>query len=292
MRTALPALLALAVACGCAGRTGSEAVDMGLEVQAGLDVPEADGTGGEEGAGGDVTTDATVPDVPADPAGPDQDACRDPGPPDLPADSPPPPDATDPCAPPRAVGCACTSYPECAGGLCVETDDGRRCSAACQPGDVSCMITASDWCKLPWALQEVHSQVFGDQWVCLPLHPGLCRPCQSDEDCATYAAAACLPYGDAGSFCGTRCDAIVTCPDGYACDPLAAPLPDIASACRLASGECPCSQAAIAAGASTSCARTNGDGTCPGSRQCGTAGLTACDAPVPSPPPATCTRTR
>ncbi len=181
------------------------------------------------------------------------------------------------CAPPAGIGCPCAKNTDCLGGVCVLTDDGRLCSATCDPKHLSCLLTASDWCDRPgWALQKVASPLFGTQWYCLPLHPRLCRPCRTDGDCASWAEAACLDYGPSGRFCGTRCNDIVTCPAGYECAEVSGQA-GLERACRLSQGECECSPLARAEGASTVCLVLAGSEPMLGERRCSEGGLTACE---------------
>jgi len=191
------------------------------------------------------------------------------------------PDAPGPCAPPAAIGCPCETNLDCRDGYCVWTDEGSRCTAACDPKDVSCLMSASDWCERPgWALQKVFSPLFGARWLCLPLHPKLCRPCRSDADCASWTSAVCLDYGAAGRFCATRCNDIVGCPDGYDCVETRG---EVERVCRRADAECACSSQSIAEAAKTVCVVHNDAGACIGERRCTPAGLTACDAKTPAP---------
>ncbi len=191
-------------------------------------------------------------------------------------------DGKDPCERPKEDFCPCGGNPECLGGYCVVTDEGRLCTSGCAPGDADCLEAASARCnRSDWAVQEVSTAVFGTLWVCLPLHPRLCRPCVTDEDCASHVEAVCAPYGLEGSFCATRCDHVVTCPEGYDCLEIVRGSTDRVTACILAGGQCPCSPLSVSDGASTRCGKSNTFGTCTGTRVCAADGLSPCDAKEP-----------
>jgi N-acetylmuramoyl-L-alanine amidase len=184
------------------------------------------------------------------------------------------------CTPPASNGCPCESAGDCGGGYCAKTEDGKRCTAGCAVADAACVASAAGWCLLPWSLVKVKSDFSDDAWICLPVHPRLCRPCANDDACATHRPSVCLSYGDPGSFCATACGPDSACPEGFDCVPNPAG-GDPDRVCRLASGECPCSPAAIAEASATTCFATNASGSCPGQRTCGPDGLSECDAPQP-----------
>lgn len=108
-------------------------------------------------------------------------------------------------------------------------------------------------------------------FLCVPAHDFVCRPCSFDADCndSGPVLSECLDYGDEGSFCGGPCNDEVECPEGYLCDE---------SQCRLAEGQCDCSDAAILGGAQTECVVQAADGACPGLRACTIEGLSDCEA--------------
>jgi len=82
-----------------------------------------------------------------------------------------------------------------------------------------------------------------------------------------------------GAFCRTTCGPAVACPDGFACLSLADA--SGAAVCVPQSGECACDGVAVEAGLGTDCVTSSPAGLCRGSRACGPAGLSACDAEVP-----------
>ena len=189
---------------------------------------------------------------------------------------------SDACQVPKAVGCPCVIASECKNGYCVVTDEGQVCTGACAPGDVECLSGASVWCnRAGWAMQKINSKVYGDLFMCMSLHPWLCRPCVTAADCSTNVLSVCVKHGPEGSFCATRCSDTVACPDGYQCMAINDPTGP-ASVCMLPEDQkCKCSPGAIADGALTTCTNANTLGQCKGKRQCTDAGLTPCDAAVP-----------
>lgn len=187
-------------------------------------------------------------------------------------------DMANPCTPPARLGCPCAENEDCLYGFCIRTDDGFKCSAGCSPEDTSCIASAHEWCNIQgWALQKVDSPLYGTFWLCLPLHPLLCRPCKTDQDCASTAQAICLDYGPAGRFCATRCNDIVPCPEGYECVKVHSSQA-LDRACKLIEGECQCSYLSIKEKAETVC-YTGPSVSCLGKRRCTEQGLTKCDAP-------------
>lgn len=117
-----------------------------------------------------------------------------------------------------------------------------------------------------------------------------CDPCQIADDCAT--GILCVQYGGSfGAFCATECGAGSTCAVGYACkvvQPAGGGKAVPACILQPPTGEpmgiaCPCSPAAIAAKAKTSCTNANANGVCAGVRVCTAAGLAACSAAEAKP---------
>jgi len=167
-------------------------------------------------------------------------------------------------------GAACSSDAECDSGYCLDSLGGkictRTCSSCCPNGFTCGQVGADDPIS-----------------VCIPMAAGACRPCVSDAQCVVKGddTALCLSYGDAGSFCGGRCKNDIDCPAGYACGEEKG-TSGTSKQCRLKSGECTCSERAIAAGAMTTCTMTNAAGACKGQRKCEAGGLTACDAQTPT----------
>jgi hypothetical protein len=170
-------------------------------------------------------------------------------------------------------GCACIENDECYSGFCVAGAGGQVCAATCEtkcPAGLSC--------------QQVANPAGDPVFVCLDRHLYWCRPCSVAADCKHPSAVAssdqCLDSGDgSGSFCATACHDDADCPASAVCEAA----DDGKSYCRPETGECSCSALAIQRGASTTCERVNEHGVCRGSRVCGEAGLSACDAEEPQP---------
>jgi len=154
----------------------------------------------------------------------------------------------------KALGCACADDAQCASGHCVD----GLCVGACEAG--SC----------PDGQTCVDSD--GGDALCVETASLACFPCTSDADCGD---GTCLDYGDAGRFCGVPCEGGDggTCAEGYECD---------GGACRNSAGDCACSELAVSAGASTTCAVSNDFGVCEGTRVCDAPGPATCDAATPA----------
>ena len=170
---------------------------------------------------------------------------------------------------PGEPGATCAVNGDCDSGYCVDGADGKICTkqcVSCCPGGFSCAKASGA----------------DATFVCLPQHLALCAPCQTDAQCGTNEPGAlCVNAGEAGSFCGSPCVADSDCPQNYACQDAVGELGQ-AKQCILQTGACGCSKLATLQGAATSCATTNGLGTCAGVRKCTLAGLTPCSAPEPA----------
>ncbi len=91
--------------------------------------------------------------------------------------------------------------------------------------------------------------------------PRLCWPCQSNDDClldGDDVGARCMPGEQGMQFCGTSCAVHADCPVGFDCLPTVnADIGDPTGQCVLAEGIiCPCTEAAVAAEAATTCTKT------------------------------------
>ncbi|MEC8023577.1 MAG: MopE-related protein, partial [Myxococcota bacterium] len=182
------------------------------------------------------------------------------------------PDTTQPeldCdASPGAAGCPCGTSNQCDSGACILTSQGKVCADYC--------VTS---CPDGFSCQAINPPGTGAdvQFVCVERAVFLCRPCQTNADCATVGFEgldSCVSYGDAGSFCGIACSDEEPCPQGYSCS--------VDGQCTNDIGECECSALHIALQSKTDCVNANVLGACAGTRQCTPAGLTECDAATPS----------
>jgi hypothetical protein len=184
-------------------------------------------------------------------------------------------DTADTAGCPGGPTCPCKADAECSTGKCLQTADGSQCAQSCPDGTCPKGSTC---------------QANGDgPKLCVPQHVSLCAPCQQHKDCQVQdAAARCVSYGDAGSFCASGCADDQGCPDGYGCVDVTDSTDNAKTKqCKLkqAPGNdpavCPCSPWAKASGLSTNCAVTSPAGTCKASRACSEAGLGACTAKTP-----------
>ncbi len=183
---------------------------------------------------------------------------------------------------PGGPGCPCTSNDKCDNALCVKTSAGKFCARTCVdacPSDQVCELVA-----------------FGgaDKTnICLDRWDRSCDPCKKDNDCngLTNNKAACVTFGNNGSFCAVPCHN-AKCPKGYSCKSVTSIGGNTASRCiptapsGAAFGVCTCSQSAATEQLTTTCIKeqTNKAGqktTCKGERKCTTTGLSACDAGDP-----------
>jgi hypothetical protein len=205
------------------------------------------------------------------------------GPADVRSDAPPPADAGDdvdtgrPVAPdaggrdvvPGAFGDPCESNADCASGWCIESEQGRVCTATCDSG------CPPDWFCVP-VLNTVPDVVF----VCKPTKRALCEPCAADEQCPD---GYCLGMGEGVSFCTGPCSHDGACPDGYTCRTVTSEEDATLASdqCLPLSGVCDCDEER--AGTSRPCLSLNELGTCWGVATCDpAAGWTGCTARVPA----------
>ncbi len=169
-------------------------------------------------------------------------------------------------------GAACSKAGDCDSGWCVSGASGKICTKTC-----------SNCCPAGFACAATTGVSGGDNvYVCLPKQNALCRPCLTDSECsAASPGALCVAYGDAGRFCGGACSSDANCYAGHTCK-LVDGTSGAGKQCVKIQGECSCSDAAIAAGATTTCQSQGSAGTCQGTRKCTANGLSACSATVPT----------
>jgi hypothetical protein len=167
------------------------------------------------------------------------------------------------------AGAPCSASGDCDSGWCVQGPTGKICTKTCSgccPGGFACEAAPSS----------------DTMFICVAKLNALCRPCQSDGECAAVnEGALCVGGGEQGRFCGGACVADANCPAGYSCQQ-AQGTSGAAKQCVRTQDACDCSPAAIQDGAKTSCAVANELGNCSGERKCTADGLTACSAATPA----------
>ena len=261
-------MLVASIILGCpedpapAEQSGADDIEEPDTTEAGGDADTLpDATGGEDDDG---ATEEELP-PPAD-DGHEDIPEEDDGPEVTPPPDVPPADCADT---PKPAGCACAQADDCDTGFCVLSSAGKVCAEHC----------VSE-CPDGWSCQEVGLPGAGadKQFICVERNVFLCRPCETNADCAALGFEGqdlCIGYGDEGSFCGVLCDGEDgDCPTGYSCGDQ--------QQCVKDSGICDCAPLHISLQAQTACAQTNEVGSCLGARSCQEGGLTACDAGAPS----------
>jgi|GEM_PF-2898815 len=161
-----------------------------------------------------------------------------------------------------ATGDPCAVGAQCASGLCTPTATGSVCTETC-----------TDSCPDGFACAPADAT--GETNICWRLDAVACQPCEEDAECQVggQTGNTCVSYGAAGSFCGLACSGDDACPDDYSCSE---------GQCVKDDGVCACNAVGVLAGATTSCAVENDEGSCGGTRRCTPGGLTRCDAPTPA----------
>ncbi len=166
------------------------------------------------------------------------------------------------------AGATCAANGDCDSGWCVEGPAGKICTKSCNgccPGGFACQAAAA-----------------GDTvFICVPTLNALCRPCQSDGECAALNQGALCVGGPEGRFCGGACESDAGCVAGFACK-AATGTAGAAKQCIRTEGTCGCSPKSISDGAKTTCLVANDIGSCSGARKCTAQGLSDCDAPTPA----------
>lgn len=172
------------------------------------------------------------------------------------------------------AGWPCEDSEDCNSGFCLDTPDGRECSAFCQSGE-SCP-RGYDCLMVSGASDAI--------FVCVHTMPNLCMPCRSDSDCESAQSsdfAACV--GDnTGRFCAGQCAVDTDCPRGYVCSDTVSAAGAATRQCLPTDGTCECSTRAIEESASTECVFENAIGRCVGEMVCTPAGLLPCPVSEPS----------
>ena len=170
-------------------------------------------------------------------------------------------------------GWPCEDGSDCNSGYCVETADGKACTIIC-----------IEECPQDWqCVQDLASRP-DSVFICVPGNTRLCMPCTTHEQCmpGLELPDRCYLLGPAGSYCGTACDSVADCLEGFDCIEVELIGGGVSEQCVPESGKCECSQLAVSLGAHTSCFKVNEFGQCPGEVQCIEAGEALCGAPQPA----------
>ena len=263
MTIAVALALAALVACGNTKAAGDDATTTNKDATADVSVTNDSNTDDTiaDTVSSDVNLDGTPGDAMTDDSTGDGDATFD---------------VNSSC--PGGANCPCKVNGDCDNNVCLEVPDGHRCGIDCGgggcPGAFSCaLITVSG----------------GDnQYICVPKWSRLCEPCDNSKLCSSALGndkGVCIAYGGLeGSFCGSQCAADSECPTGYGCKDVVSVEGKSAKQCaRLPDGEahiqCPCDANATEQKLATTCnAAVVTGGSCPGTRACGSNGLSACTA--------------
>ena len=177
-----------------------------------------------------------------------------------------------PCSP-------ATGTEDCLSTFCVPSDQGNVCTMLC-----------SEYCPSGWTCRLLQISGQDPAYVCLQASTNLCRPCESDGDCAAgvggIPGSRCVPFSPLeGSFCEIPCTKPTDSPDNYKCNAVTLRVGGLVQLCEPESKTCNCSPYAQQLGATTTCFRAGDlpDSLCKGKRACAVdQGLTDCDAPTPS----------
>jgi len=175
-----------------------------------------------------------------------------------------------------AFGAACEHAQDCDSGLCLQTENGKRCSKTCVES-----------CDYGYTCERIVGDGSDVQFVCVSRLLNLCTPCDSNDECNWQKETdnLCVSFGDAGSFCGVACNSVNDdCPKGYVCGFVNdAKTGKNSSQCiPKKNTTCNCSAYAIDQDASTACKIANPFGVCGGQRSCLVDGLSACIGQTPA----------
>ncbi|MFT5431368.1 MAG: hypothetical protein ACI9OJ_002063, partial [Myxococcota bacterium] len=119
------------------------------------------------------------------------------------------PDVVDPDIVESLIGTPCTGPADCPSQQCTDIGTGQACTDFCDQSD-------ADACPTGWLCVQSGTSPAGATFTCEKAQAQLCRPCAQDSDCGPADLGdRCVDHGDAGSFCGARCEG--GCPTGYSC---------------------------------------------------------------------------
>jgi hypothetical protein len=201
--------------------------------------------------------------------------------PDVPTELPP---LDDVLPDPGEVGPECFAGSGCFGEPCQEGADCLSGHCVEHMGEAVCTRFCEEECPAGFTCKLLAETMPDATYICVSLHPNLCKPCSINSDCKSYGATddVCVGYGAEGSFCGGTCALDSDCPWGFACKSALSVDGIETKQCVAAAGVCPCTASAVLKGLFTPCSVGNEWGTCEGKRVCTQDGLTPCDALVPA----------
>ena len=170
-------------------------------------------------------------------------------------------------------GCECESNNDCYSGFCVDTMEGKECTAQC---------FEEEDCPQGWSC-TVCATAPDTLFCCVPPFQTLCQPCKNDEDCIPPFGGqgkvhSCIEYGPQGRFCGLECEINEDCPEDFECITHQVER-EYLQQCRPVGGmDCPCTEKYQDGGFLTVCFNENDAGRCWGERTCDT----ECSAKIPA----------
>lgn len=177
---------------------------------------------------------------------------------------------------PYGESCPCSNASDCEVGICLANPFLKECAKMCYTD----LCAHDEVCTL-WGSTDT-LQLCRKRWG------ALCLPCITHSDCQVYdLTAACLQYGNLGSFCGAPCYDSADCPPGYIC--LENPNPPAGSSvsrqCTHPSPEsCACDRHVDGMKSLTKCLyNTPTEVGCPGERFCTGLGLSPCQEAIFTP---------
>jgi hypothetical protein len=160
-------------------------------------------------------------------------------------------------------GDPCEKDDDCESGLCFALKGeaslcGRKCTSGCD------------------AQTQICTQLGFQRYGCVPKKPGLCRPCETNDDCP-YPADSCV-FIAGQKVCSQDCSFDSSCPEGYRCD---FTMNEVGTQCTPKSLTCDCTPESM--GQRMPCSNSNDAGTCLGVQVCELSGYGACSAATPAP---------
>ena len=167
----------------------------------------------------------------------------------------------------------CDENGDCQSSWCVE-----------HLGEGVCTQTCQEECPPGWKCKQVGGTDPDVIFICVSDHANLCKPCEGSDNCGSTGGVedVCVVYGAEGSFCGGKCETDGDCPWGFSCLTTVTVDGIGTLQCVADAGVCPCTDKSIDLSLWTPCEDSNDWGTCGGKRVCMEAGISECDAALPS----------